>query len=345
MWQKEMGSAGACNPCKTPQNIAPEDKKLWTCDENGDIGLNLKESQDALKCMSWSTEGSCEFRQKDLRALQVTLESEKCDDLWVAPLWMCPASWQKEQHQTGEVDFFERGCATKDGYLLSFGESAPWIINNAWGEEGKNDQNYRSSFTAFLTFDPTADEVCAYRCPTGADPMRDGVTAAGCVQTMTHERYYSDTRVQTENGNEYMHLVSDIWNLCNKLDCGKAVKSSSDCSFQISGLKLRFSDEATDDDRKSPFKQPENRSCSNIWYRSSDPISQAPGGAGPSPTPQPFSLSPFSAAPSSSTPSSVTHPWYDDTRTLFVVTGIVVAIFFVIVLALRKKTKMQSVVL
>ena len=339
VWRKEMGSAGACDPCGTPVNIAPEDKKLWTCDENGDVSLDLKGSQSALKCMSWSTEGSCEFRQKDLRALQVTLESENCDDLWVAPLWMCPSEWHEQQHQTGEVDFFERGCATNDGYLLSFGESPPWIINDAWGEEGKNNKNHPSSFTALLTFDPAADEVSAYKCPKGSEPLKDGITVAGCLQTRNWPRYYSDTRERTNNGEEYMHLVSDIWNKCSSLNCGKAVKPQSDCSFHISGLKLRFSDEATVHETKSPFKQPENPSCSNILYRSSDPVGHAPGGTGPSPHP-PWSLSPFSEAPSSTSSGSL--PWYDDTKTLFGVTGIVIAIFFFSMLILRKKKKMRS---
>jgi hypothetical protein len=328
-----MGSAGACDPCGTPANIAPEDKKLWTCDENGDISLDLKGSQSALKCMSWSTEGSCEFKQKDLRALQVTLESKNCDDLWVAPLWMCPSEWVTPQHKTGEVDFFERGCSIKDGYLLSFGESSPWIIDDVWGEKGTNNTNNPSSFTALLTFDPTADEVCAYKCPKGSDPLRDGTTLAGCTRTMTHPNYYLETQEQTNNGNEYMHLVSDIWNKCPSLNCGKAKKLSSDCEFHISGLKLRFSDEAANHETNSPFKQPENPSCSNIWYR---PVGQSPGGTGPSPPP-PWPLSPFSEAPSSASSGSL--PWYDDTKTLFGVTAIVVAIFFVVMLALRKNKK------
>lgn len=327
MWQKEMGSAGACNPCGQPASIAPADKNLWTCNEKGDISLNLEGAQPASKCMSWSTEGSCEFRQKDLRALQVTLDSVNCDDLWVAPLWMCPASWENPQHQTGEVDFFERGCATNDGYLLSFGESSPWIINDAWKEKGLNNKNHHSSFTAFLTFDPTADEVCAYQCPTGADPLRDGVTAGGCELTMKYSQYFSDTSKQTKGGTEYMHLVSDVWNKCSSLNCGKALKSS-ECRFQISGLKLKFSDDATDQETTSPFKQPENPSCSHVWYRSSDPS--------PSPTPQPIPL------PPSYTPSPPgTHAWYDDSKTLFGVTGLVVAFFFVVVLVLRKKKQAE----
>ena len=149
IWGKRNGDSGACNQC--PPTVAADG--AWTCRANGDISFDIR-GKNAKVCTSWSTEGSCEFKQKDLRALQATLQSSGCDGLWAAPLWIAPKSWAAPQHATGEIDVFERGCSTANGYLLSFGESDQYIVPEAWGENGK--AGAATALTAYRVSDKSA---------------------------------------------------------------------------------------------------------------------------------------------------------------------------------------------
>jgi hypothetical protein len=220
--------------------------------------------------MSWTTEGSCEFRQKDLRALQVNLESTGCNGLWTAPLWMTPKSWAFPQVQTGELDIFERGCKKEDGYLASFGADDKNIVRDAWGEQGT--PNVDTKFTAFMTFDPLKDTVRFYKCPFGSSPMTVGTEKAACALTREYTSYYHDTKGQTNDGQEYMHFVSDVWNdWGKKINCKDVMTHTSDCAFKISGLQLQFSEESTASG-KNPFSGSNAQgSCKALWYQGSSP--------------------------------------------------------------------------
>jgi hypothetical protein len=264
VWRKAMGNDGACNFCGEPvPPMSQEEEALWHCSPNGDISLNLSGVPDARKCMSWTTEGGCEFKQKDLRSIQATLESEGCDGIWAAPLWIAPDNWAFPQHATGEVDIFERGCDKKDGYLLSFGEGDPWIIHDAWGEQDKPTASTR--LTAFMQFDPAQDKVSIYSCPFGANPIDVGPEAAGCKLTRSYDGYYRDTREQTHDGNDYMHLVSDVWNKCTALPCGNALERT-DCRFNVSNIRLGFSEESAANGQ-TPFKVGCSAGCQKMWHK------------------------------------------------------------------------------
>jgi hypothetical protein len=259
IWSKRDGDYGACNQC--PPTTVPPD--TWTCCANGDISFDIR-GKNAKVCTSWSTEGSCEFKQKDVRALQATLQSSGCDGLWAAPLWIAPRSWAAPQHATGEIDVFERGCSTADGYLLSFGESAQYIVPEAWGENGK--AGAATALTAYMAFDPTKDTIDVYHCPIKSNPIEVGPAAAGCTKTRSHQGYYRDTAGQTGNGEEYMRLVSDVWNGCEALNCGrKPNMTSSDCQFRVTDIKLQFSPESTTSG--SPFLN-KNPACDPLWHKS-----------------------------------------------------------------------------
>jgi hypothetical protein len=261
IWLENMGNKGACDACNPAVPMSKVDESRWTCNK-GDVSMNKDNNNfDPRTCMSWSTKGACEFKQKDLRALQVDMKSSGCNGLWVAPLWMTPENWAVPQHGTGEVDFFERGCSTKDGYLTSFGESEQYIVNNSWEEE--NTPNVETSLTAYMTFDPTADKVDIYKCPLGSNPLEDGTKK--CTKTATHLGYYKDTAGQTKQHTEYMHLVTDLWNKCGSLGCSSgASMSSTDCSFEVMNLKMQFTDDSTREG--SPFRDKKPQ-CDDIWFK------------------------------------------------------------------------------
>lgn len=260
MWIENMGHAGACNDCKHDDPMSFEDEKLWTCKANGDIALKLRDAPDARKCLSWSTEGACEFRMKDVLALQAHLTSAGCNGLWVCPLWIAPQNWQYPQHATGEIDIFERGCAKNDGYLLSFGEKDSWIVNDAWKEAGQPEAS--TCLTAYMTFDAAQDVISVYKCPFNSDPLRHGPDDAGCgPPTATHRGYFADTREQTNGGTEWMAFVSDVWNAC-PLSCGNAVEKT-ECSFEVSGIQMKFTEESTAAG-KSPFRDPDRSVCRSL---------------------------------------------------------------------------------
>jgi len=254
IWGKEMGDTGACQPCipdpDNPPLMLPEDKDHWTCSATGDISLDLSGMQDVRKCMSFSTEGYCEFRQRDLLTLQVTLESSGCNGLWVAPIWIAPQTWAAPQRDTGEVDIFERGCYSNDGYLLSLGSHTSHVWQDAWQEKHQPEAN--TSLTAFLEFDRNDDKLTVYRCPLGANPITDGT--ASCTQTRSGDGYFSQTAMQTQNGEEYMHFVSDLWNGCTSL-CSKMLGPQSGCNFKVSNLKLRLA---------GPFRDGAAAACQSL---------------------------------------------------------------------------------
>lgn len=259
IWKTRNGQNGACSEC-LPGPPVPDG--IWDCSANGDISLDLK-GKNAQICTSWTTEGSCEFKQKDLRAMQANLQSSGCDGLWAAPLWMVGRSWALPQSATGEIDFFERGCVPGAGYILSFGAEDKNILKDAWGEQGKAEA--ATALTAYMTFDPTADNIDVYLCPLNSNPIQVGPAAAGCTKTRTHANYYHDTAHQTNNGEEYMALVSDVWNACPKLNCGKKPNiTSSECNFSVTDIKLQFSQESTASG--SPFLN-NNPVCNPLWHK------------------------------------------------------------------------------
>jgi hypothetical protein len=257
IWKKRNGQYGACNSC-FPWPHVPEG--IWDCKANGDISLDLK-GKNAQTCTSWTTEGSCEFKQKDLRALQANLVSSGCDGIWAAPLWMVGKDWALPQSATGEIDFFERGCFPGTGYVLAFGGEDKNILKDAWGEQGK--ATAATALTAYMTFDPNIDSIDIYRCPLQSNPIEVGPEAALCTKTGTYTGYYRDTAVQTKNGEEYMRLVSNMWNGCDKLICGNKPKiKSSDCNFSVTGIQLQFSQESTASGK--PFHNP---ICDPLWHK------------------------------------------------------------------------------
>lgn len=201
----------------------------------------------------------------DLRALQADLQSNGCNGLWAAPLWIAPQHWTAPQNETGEIDIFERGCAASDGYLLSFGQDdtggKDWIVHDAWGEQNQADAP--SVFTAYMTFDPINDKIDVYKCPFKSNPIESGT--ADCTKTHTHQGYYEQTSKQTAGGTEPMRLVSDVWNGCEALNCGRKPKlTTSDCHFRVTDIKLQFSAESTA--QGSPFVG-KNPDCNPLWHQ------------------------------------------------------------------------------
>jgi len=235
------------------------EKDLWTCTTTGDIAMDLTSLDDVRTCMSFSTEGSCEFKQKDMLALQVTLESSGCNGLWAAPLWIAPETghWHSPQRATGELDIFERGCAVKDGYVLSLGSSSEYIWTDAWQEEGQ--PGATSSFVAYLEFDRSTDKLTSFRCPWSSNPITDGV--ADCALTHTANGYFARTAGETNNGEEYMHFVSDVWNQCSKgTGCSHQLEHSN-CNFQVSNLKMRLA---------GPFRAGGVEACNSLLVSETD---------------------------------------------------------------------------
>lgn len=244
-----MGNLGACNACAPQVPMSLADEARWTC-SGPDIALAQYSNPNSKTCMSWTTQDTCAWRQKDLTALQVHLKSSGCNGVWAAPLWMTPDSWHAPQEATGELDIFERGCSSKDGYLTSFGSRDPFIVYDSWGQQNKPDDP--SDFVAYMEFDVSKDTVSMRRCDPGSNPIANR-DFSKCSAPVVHSGYFAETAGQTQGNTEYMHFVSDIWNKCPALNCGHATKPDSQCSFSLSGLQMKFSEVATAGG-KSPFR-------------------------------------------------------------------------------------------
>lgn len=236
IWTKNMGDSGACAACRPAIPMSAADASRW---ERGLDSISLKRGSplsQASSCMSWSTQGTCEFRQRDLLSLEATLDaSEECDGLWVAPLWLAPDHWSPPQHATGELDVFEQGCVPGAGYVVSFGESKRYVLRDVW--EGEQ------SLSISILFDRDKDEVrFSRRLGNGTSVLR-----------ATYRNYYRDTHEQTRGGAGYLHFVSDVWNACASLPCGRGrhrqqlssslrgrADDDSKCSFSVSGIRVRL---------------------------------------------------------------------------------------------------------
>lgn len=255
------GDMGACNVC----NPSGKNSERWSTNKLKDITFNTDEKDpNSRVCTFASTYGNCEFRMKDLNALQVDMQSSGCDNIWVAPLWISPppGHWNPPQHATGEIDLFERGCIpgpNPPGYILSYGEGPPYIYPSAWGE---TDAGKPSNFRAFMKFDQAKDEITTYTCPIADDPskwpIKIGPEAAGCTKTSVHNGYFSDSAKQTAGQTEWMHFVSDVWNKCDALPCGGDRRTpqtkfypDSQCSFSVSNIQMGFKPESI---HGGPFK-------------------------------------------------------------------------------------------
>lgn len=254
MWSKPQGNTGACNGCGIDlSKVDPQVTSHWSCGVT-DISLSMA-GMNAKVCSSFTTEDQCQFQQKGIKGIQASLVSSGCNGLWVAPLWMVGSVWHatfnsapfnssvNSQYQTGEIDIFERGCDQDDGYLLSYGEGDPWVEHNAWGMEGK--PNDAIDITVYLDFRPHGeDKVDSYVCPKGSMPAKDGPLHAGCKLTSSKTNYFADTKDETSDGNEWFWFVSDVWNACprGQINCGTDAPTSSQCSFAVSGIKMKFND-------------------------------------------------------------------------------------------------------
>lgn len=257
-----MGDSGAC--CNASR-MSDDDKKRWILSNNG---IELRPGLTGSKtCMSWSTEGTCEFIQGELLGIQANFESKGCNGIWAAPLWMTPKTWTAPQHKTGEIDFFERGCVPGSGYITSFGEGDPYIVRNSWGEETNPQQD--SSFTAYITFDRSNDVVNMYKCPLGSKPIDRGPDTEACMLAISYPGYFDATKDQTKNHTELMHLVSDVWNdpKCTQLPCGHGQTSDDKCTFKVSDIKMGFTDDYKSRGARSPFQNLNGSEvCGNIWH-------------------------------------------------------------------------------
>jgi len=263
MWSKPQGNTGACNDCGIDlTKVDPEVVSHWSCGTT-DISLNMAD-MNAQVCSSFTTENQCQFQQKAIKGIQASLVSSGCDGLWVAPLWMVGSVWHlsstsnvsvnspRSQHETGEIDIFERGCDLDDGYLLSYGELDQYVENDAWNYAGKPKDDI--DITVYLDFRPNGeDKVDSYVCPKGSNPAETGPLDAGCTKTSSKEGYFADTAAQTNDGSEYFWFVSDVWNACPRcptpgscpgwgINCGSDAPTSSQCSFAVSGIKMKFND-------------------------------------------------------------------------------------------------------
>lgn len=240
VWASDNAQSGACPG--TPHPMPSPEQNLWTR-QGPDISLDLRQETNAQKCMSWSTQDSCEFPMADLEELQVDLQSKDCEGLWTAPLWIAPrpGRWRPPQHATGEIDIFERGCSREDGYLLSYGENDPYIIHNAWLQQNQPQDD--THLRAYIKFDMDKDVITTYSCALDRSPIHTG-DLTDCGITSTHHGYFRDTADQTDNQREPMNFVSDIWNK-EGLPCGSAVESSN-CAFSISNLQMKFSRHPTE---------------------------------------------------------------------------------------------------
>ena len=239
IWSKAQDNTGACNNCgNLKYNPLKQNVEAWSCGTT-DISLDLSKSTDAQSCVSFSTRDTCKWKQKDMKTLEVSLKSKGCGTLWAAPLWMVSDRWAYPQSKTGEIDIFERGCHKSSGYLLSYGSDPRFVKNDVY-DEGSNN-NAETNLTAFFEFDQGADEIKTWKCPFGSDPSGKGPRAAKCVLKDTEHGYFSRTSSadRMDNGNRYLHFVSDIWNGCDKLDCGD-VKTRTSCFFNVSNIKMSF---------------------------------------------------------------------------------------------------------
>jgi len=258
IWALPNGDCGACgNGCANFSDV----KKIWntTCSPT-DVSLTMENLDKGARgvCSSLSTEGTCDFKKGALKDLQVTLFSKGCntpsspgESVWVAPLWMTPSQntgtkckWTEPQEQSGEIDFFERGCVKNNGFLLSYGSGGDYIRTNAWGEAGHPDET--TNFTAFVRFDQEQDVIQSWKCPVTTEDLSklsgDTLTER-CGSPDVQKDYYSRTNPKT-SPDCLFHLVTDIWNGKDGPTpyCSRGQDSSTECQFKISGLKMGFTE-------------------------------------------------------------------------------------------------------
>ena len=238
----------------------------------------MKDLPDIRDCMTFTTEDSCKFKQKYLAGLQAHLTSSDCNGLWACPLWLVGEYWETPQHETGEVDVFERGCYVEDGYVLSFGSGGSYVKQDAWDEQ--NQPTKSTNITAYLEFDHSQDTVRYYRCPPGSEPAKQGPLLAQCEYGGERPGYFADSKAQLKDGEAYMWLVSDIFNTCPHINpgCGHANPQTSDCNFAVKDIKIAFVDKQNHFEGNSDI-------CPRIW-------AHGPQDGRPSDTPPPSNHKP-----------------------------------------------------
>lgn len=247
VWQTLNGNCGACqNKCDVTS------PSVWKA-AGADVALDMTVLPQHKRevCTSLTTESTCNWKKNNLRAVQVTLDSENCNPSWVAPLWMTPSSetpggcqWKIPQDSSGEIDIFERGCKQGVGFLLSYGSRDENIRTNAWGEA--TNPTGPTHFTALMKFHPDVDLIETWKCPVTTRDLsklsQAELTAMQCQNLDNEHSYYARTK-DSAPPDCLFHLVSDIWNKPGiNAGCDRGADANTSCQFHLTGLKLTFQD-------------------------------------------------------------------------------------------------------
>lgn len=232
IWKHQVGA----NSCVGSYN----DEGFSQC--QGDptsITLDLSKVRQKDNCFAYNTSEKLPFKPSQIREISFDAQWDKCGDVWAAPIWLCPSSWQINQGQSGEIDFIET-CRSNDNYGIKTAiicdqhlERDSKCYEPNWG----NGQSSNGAKHFIGKIDHNSGDWTMHKC----DNLNE-TNVANCQLISHYPRY-----LFTNNGskkNMDFHLVSDIWGRAgNPGDggfgaCGNPNKPDSTCKYTVANIKI-----------------------------------------------------------------------------------------------------------
>ena len=228
---KHQGGANSCNG-------SYNDEGFSQC--KGDptsISLDMSHVRQKDNCFAYNTSEKLPFKPSQIREISFDAQWDQCGDVWTAPIWLCPSSWEINQGQSGEIDFIET-CRSNNNYSIATAvicdqhlEKDNKCYEPNWGHGGSS--NGAKHFIGKI--DHNSGDWTMHKC----DNLNE-TNVANCQLISRYPRY-----LFTNNGskkNMDFHFVSDLWGGDGGdggfANCGNYQKTETNCKYTVANIKV-----------------------------------------------------------------------------------------------------------
>ena len=225
---------GGANSCNGSYN----DEGFSQC--QGDptsITLDMSHVHKKDNCFAYNTSQKLPFKPSQIRELSFDAQWDQCGDIWAAPIWLTPSSWEINQGQSGEIDFIET-CRSNDNYGIKTAIMCGQHLerdNKCYEPNWGNGQSSDGAKHFIGQIDHNSGDWTMHKC----DNLNE-TNVANCQLISRYPRF-----LFTNNGskkNMDFHFVSDLWGGDGGDDgfaaCGNHNKPDTTCKYTVANIKI-----------------------------------------------------------------------------------------------------------
>jgi len=201
------------------------------------ISLDMSHVRQKDNCFAYNTSQKLPFKPSQIRELSFDAQWDQCGDIWAAPIWLTPSSWEINQGQSGEIDFIET-CRSNDNYGIKTAIMCDQHLerdNKCYEPNWGNGQSSNGAKHFIGQIDHNSGDWTMHKC----DNLNE-TNVANCQLISRYPRF-----LFTNNGskkNMDFHFVSDLWGGDGGDggfdNCGNPNKPDTTCKYTIANIKL-----------------------------------------------------------------------------------------------------------